>query len=374
MTGGHVNDDFDEVRAANAVDADWLTEMFHRAGLATDATVRSVTATSIGTGQVGENVRFELDWSTDPGNAPTSVVGKFPSLDPVSRQGGVMTRTYIRETGFYRDLQSMVDIRTPHLFHLGWAPEDDHAFTIIMEDLNGSAQGDQLTGCTIDQAIVAVDEAVGLHAPTWGWQNRGIAFDDWLDLPGGEGEALLVAMLGVMWPAFAERYEGRMSAEDLAFGAEVVARHAALTAAGTAWADDQDAWCVAHNDYRLDNMLFASAPDAPPLCVVDWQTASVGVGPRDVAYFLSGALGPDERAEAEGDLVGRYAAGLRDHGVDISDDAVWDAYVLGSPSCFLMAVFASQAVGRTERGDEMFAKMAEGSIAQMRHLGLLDRV
>lgn len=365
--------DFDDVRGADAVDAAWLTEVFHRAGLATDAEIASLTAKSIGTGQVGENVRYELTWSGDPGDAPSSVVGKFPSLDPVSRQGGVMTRTYIRETGFYRDLQPMVHIRTPHLYHLGWAPEDDHAFTLVMEDMRDSAQGDQLVGCSVEQAEAAMDQAVGLHAPTWNWVGRGIAFDDWLDLPGGAGQELLMSMLGMMWPGFEERYAGRMSAEDLAFGAEVVKKHGDLIAASVAWAETHDAWCVAHGDYRLDNMLFANTPSAPPLCVVDWQTASVGVGPTDVAYFLSG-LSPDLRVDTEKELVGRYAQGLRDNGVDIGDDAVWDGYVLGSASCFFMAVFASQAVGRTERGDEMFAKMAEGSIAQARHLGLLDVV
>jgi hypothetical protein len=364
----------DGVRPAAEVDAAWLTAVFHRAGLGTGAAVASVTSRSIGTGQVGENVRFELTWDGDPGDAPTSVVGKFPSPDPVSRQAGVMTRTYVREAGFYRDLRQMVGIRIPRLYHLGWAPEDDHNFTIIMEDLRHSEQGDQVTGCTLPQAEAVVDEAVGLHAPTWGWMDRGLNFGDWLDTPSGPGQSLLSEMIGVFWPQFVDCYRGRYADDVLAFGEAVVANYDRLVAAGTKWAEDNDAWCVAHGDYRLDNMLFGRSPGAPPVCVVDWQTAAVSFGPRDVAYFLASALSPDQRAEVERGLVARYAGGLRNAGIDIDDDSVWDGYVLGSPSCFIMAVFASQAVGRTDRGDDMFQVMAEGSIAQMRHLGVLNRL
>ncbi len=140
------------------------------------------------------------------------------------------------------------------------------------------------------------------------------------------------------------------------------------------WADRHDAWCIVHGDYRLDNLLFGSPPASPELTVVDWQTVSIGIGPSDVAYFCGAGLVPDLRERVERDLVGRYAAGLRRAGVDISDDAIWEAYVLGSVGGYYMALLASQVVEQTERGDEMFAVMAERHAAQMRAVGLLDRL
>jgi hypothetical protein len=108
--------------------------------------------------------------------------------------------------------------------------------------------------------------------------------------------------------------------------------------------------------------------------VVDWQTVAVNIGPADVAYFCGAGLLPDTRASHERSLVERYGSGLAAHGVDVDVDALWDGYVLGSAGGYLMAVLASQIVERTDRGDEMFAVMAERHAAQIRHVGLLARL
>ena len=52
--------------------------------------------------------------------------------------------------------------------------------------------------------------------------------------------------------------------------------------------------------------LFATPDGGPPVTVVDWQTAAVGVGPSDVAYFVGAGLLPDDRRRHERALVERY--------------------------------------------------------------------
>ena len=42
-----------------------------------------------------------------------------------------------------------------------------HDFAILMNDLAPAEQGDQMAGCTPDQAALAVEEAAKLHAPVW---------------------------------------------------------------------------------------------------------------------------------------------------------------------------------------------------------------
>jgi hypothetical protein len=118
--------------------------------------------------------------------------------------------------------------------------------------------------------------------------------------------------------------------------------------------------------------LFGVVDGAPPVTVVDWQTTTIGIGPADVAYFVGAGLVPATRAEHERALVGRYAAGLRAAGVDVTDDAVWTAYVLGSAGGYLMAVIASQIVEQTDRGDDMFVTMATRHASQIADCGLLD--
>ena len=56
----------------------------------------------------------------------------------------------------------------------------------------------------------------------------------------------------------------------------------------------------------------------------------------------------------------------------MTDEAVWDGYVLGSASGYFVALVASQLVERTERGDDMFVAMASRHAHQIRTVGLLD--
>ena len=72
----------DGVRRPDGIDGRWLSSALGEVGIGGGADIVAVTATSIGTGQVGHNVRFTLTWSDDDPSLPGSVVGKFPSDDP----------------------------------------------------------------------------------------------------------------------------------------------------------------------------------------------------------------------------------------------------------------------------------------------------
>jgi hypothetical protein len=355
---------------SHEVDAGWLTRSL-RPSLGTSAEVRAFTATSIGTGQVGENVRFELRWSDDDPGLPASVVGKFPSTSEASRAAAVQTLTYVKEIGFYRDLQHAVTIRTPAVHSMEWEPVT-HDFVVVMEDVRHARQGDQLRGCTVEDAELAVDQAVGLHAPTWGRSRELLAYD-WLGEV-ADPTGLRAQLLEILTPGFVSRYEERLAPEALDLAMPLARAYSSWSAAVKSWAEQDGDWCVVHGDYRLDNMLFGSAPGTSELTVVDWQTAGIGIGPADIAYFCGAGLLPDTRVACEGALVARYAAALRGAGVAISDDAVWEGYVLGSASGYFMAVLASQIVERTARGDEMFAVMAERHAHQIRSVGLPARL
>ena len=360
----------DQIRDATTIDPSWLTAVLHATGVGNGSVIESYSARSIGTGQVGENVRYGLNWS-GPTDAPDSVVVKFPSASEVSRATAVQVDTYRKEVGFYRDLHPLVSIRTPVVHHVGW-DADTHDFVLVMEDLAGSEQGDQLNGCSAEQAAVVVDEVVGLHAPTWGRMGEFARFD-WLVGPDAERNERMVALFGFTLPGFVDRYGDRLGPEAIDVTRTVVDRYRSLASAVTAWAE-RAGWCVVHGDYRLDNLLFGVADGAPPVAVVDWQTASIGIGPSDIAYFLGAGLLADDRRSNERALVDRYAAGLRAAGVGLDDDTAWEGYVLGTPNGLLMAVIASQIVERTDRGDDMFVAMAERHAAQIADCGLLDRI
>ena len=101
---------------------------------------------------------------------------------------------------------------------------------------------------------------------------------------------------------------------------------------------------------------------------------------QDVPGFVQFAL---LRGDEEGDYISfsvwrdraafdAWIAALRARGVEPDEAGLWDDYRVGALSGYFMAVFASMNVERTERGDEMFAVMAERPARQAIALGSLD--
>ena len=338
------------------VTPEWLTDVLRYAGaIGDDTKVASFDSAAIGTGQVGANIRYRLTYDGTDSTGPATIVCKFASRDAVSAATGIATLTYETEVAFYRELAHTIDISHPRCYfaELRSGTAD---VVVVMEDLAPAEQGDQIAGCSVEQATLAVDEAAKLHGPRWG--DPALHELAWLDRSSNSGG--MAGMFGAIWEAFVERYRSTLDPVTLEAGPQLVALVPALSAARPS------ALTPVHTDYRLDNMLFGTAEGGRPLTVVDWQTVQLGVGPSDVAYFLGNAVEPAVRRSCERDLVAGYHRRLvDDYGVDdYSFDQCWDDYVRSSYASMIMAVFASMMVGRTDRGDAMFMAMANRS-AQM---------
>ena len=229
----------------------WLTAVLTAAGATEEGTVVDVQARAVGTGQVGDSVRFTLTWDeADAG--PATVVGKFPTADETSRATATAVRTYEVETRFYQQLRDRVDIAAPIPYY---AQIDlaTHEFAIVMNDLAPAEQGDQIAGCTPDDAAIAVAEAAKLHAPLWG--DSTLAGLDWMNRNSPEG---LRGLVDMVWPGFLERYDGRLDPEVVAAGSTLVERLEAYLG------HRPEQLTAVHGDFRLDNMLFDRTPAACP--------------------------------------------------------------------------------------------------------------
>jgi hypothetical protein len=331
------------------VTADWLTERLREAGYP-DVEVRGYQSHRIGTGQLGQCIRYELDLAGGDGSAPRRVIGKFPSDDPASRHTGVMLRNYRKEVCFYSELQSRVRIRTPRCYHAA-IDGDGPEHVLLLEDLAPALQGDQLTGCSPAVARAAVQQLVGLHAPSWCDASlRGI---DWLgepnDLTVQLGRALYRSQLG----PFLERFGPRLEPDEAA----IIERAADST--GPPFVPLGDVFGLVHVDYRLDNLLVDETREPPSVAVVDWQSLTLGNPLSDVAYFLGAGLQPEVRRAEEREIVEGYHRSLQIAGVrDYDWDRCWDDYRRGSFAGFAVTVVASVMVQQTPRGDEMFTAMA----------------
>ena len=90
------------------------------------------------------------------------------------------TLTYETEVAFYRDLADTVDVSCPHCY-FAEVESGTADVVVVMEDVAPAEQGDQIAGCTVEQAMLAIDEAARLHGPRWGdptlqelaWLDRG---------------------------------------------------------------------------------------------------------------------------------------------------------------------------------------------------------
>jgi aminoglycoside phosphotransferase (APT) family kinase protein len=131
--------------------------------------------------------------------------------------------------------------------------------------------------------------------------------------------------------------------------------------------------CLTHNDYRPDNMMFGGVGGGYPLTVLDWQSFAYGAGPTDLAYFLAGAITPEQRRQNEPEFLALYLATLIQHGVSgYGMDDLKRHYGQGGYLLFLTAFFAAMIVTQTDRGDAMFLQMISSAVDHMLDHGALD--
>ena len=335
------------------LDAAWLSDVMRANDVR--ASVDSFTSRRIGTGQIGENVRLELRCSgIDVASAPRSLVAKFVSPDETSRATGMATGTYTKEVSFYRELSGQLRHGSqPMTIARCWAAEFDAertATVLILDDLAPARQGDQIEGCSAEQAEMAVRQAAIMHASFW--ESALLTSSSWLtsttDPQRAEG---VKALLDFAWPGFVERYRDRLSQRHEEIGAHVVA-------SAHRWlAYRSGPMTLVHGDYRLDNVMFDM--QARRCCTVDWQTPAIGFGASDIAYFIGSGLHPADRRAHERHLVQVWHHSLEQLGVRGYDVArAWDDYRVGHFSGIIMAIVASMITQRTDRGDEMFWAMA----------------
>ncbi len=330
---------------------EWLTAVLK--GNDIDVVVDGFDYERIGTGQVGMNIRFNLSYQSSAEDAPQTVVGKFPSPDPVSRETGTNTLTYLRESMFYQQIQSTVDIQTPIPLYNAFNPEN-HDFVLMMHDLAPAEQGDQMDGCTIAEAELALRQIAKLHGPRWG--DESLNDLDWM-AGTKNSEQTDPALVGLLWEGFKDRYAERISPEAKEAGEVLIANYARYTE------KFDGPRTVVHGDYRLDNMLFGTAEGGFPLAVVDWQTPAYGAGAGDVAYFIGTSVPRALRPDHEEALLDAYFEELRRY--DIGDYTRQDLlrdYRRYAFNGYMMAIFASMVVQQTSRGDDMFFAMADRSV------------
>lgn len=343
------------VVAPSDVTPEWLTTLLRSRGLLSDGAVLAVDCSAFGTGQMAQSLRFQLEYDS-AGSGPASIIGKFPSPDPASREFGISRGLYENEVRFYDEIAPALSIAVPTALHA--AIGSDGLFTLLLEDLAPALVVDQLAGSTADQMAAAVEQLARFHAASWG--DSDLAARPWLRSI-AKGFAAVVHQLPELSTAFVAEFGDVVPEDDL--------RELAL------FARERDSWmhhmnvvrCLWHQDYRLDNLLFDAKDGRIPVAIVDWQTVGMANGVIDLPYLIGGGLSVELRRVHERELVKLYHDVMTAQGVTGYDvESCWRDYRILAAHGLAGLVVGATSVQRTPRGDEMWRVWAQRHAAQTR--------
>ncbi len=318
----------------------WLTTALRNSGTISVATsVQSVDATVLGQGKgfVGDLARLALRYEGPPG--PAAVVAKIPTQVEENRAVGQLMGVYEREVRAYADLLPTLDVPVPGVYFAQIAadPEaqqrldrmkkvdrfpiwilrrllrgqrlqtDAPAAVILLEDLSDSHCGDQVAGCSLEQAAQVLTVAAQFHASGWG--PRLPSEKHWLQagniVPRLFHAAFLESRKG--FEAFAAPYLSDHSGTLLK-----KVRKSGTTRIGSL--HEAAPRCVLHGDLRLDNIFFES--DDSVRAVIDWQVPNLGPAVLDLAYFITSSVPHDTPEEGIDCLLTVYHEVLVEAGVE----------------------------------------------------------
>mgnify|MGYP000591916675 CR=1 FL=1 len=324
------------------VDLGWLARIMDQDGAALVAADWS----PVGTGQVADSFRGSLSWQGEAG--PGSIIMKCPSSDPTSRETGVNFGLYAKELSWYTTLAQKTEVNCPK-YYGSQIDENTGDFKLILQDCAPASQGDQIRGASLEQVRKGIAELAHLHAPFF--NDEAIVTNE-LTRRDPELSKFRVGLYADCWPKFRARYKGRLDPEILTMGDYFERKFEQYASR------KPESFSLIHGDFRIDNLLFGGMKDRA--VVLDWQTIVEDCPMKDVAYFISTSFAvPAVRKAHEEALLQEYFTILKQSHVAANEDALRKEYKVQALAGVVMAVLSSMLVERTERGDEMFALMAE---------------
>jgi hypothetical protein len=348
---------------------EWLTAVLRHSGTLNRAAVRAVSWDVLGTGRgfTGQVMRLHLYYDGHDPTAPRSLIAKLPAVDPAVRAALHELGVFAREVHFYQDVALNAAAPVPHLYYAALDPGTSAA-VLLLEDLTAGRVGDNLAGCTANEAVLAVTQLARFHA-RW-WNHPCLDEMAWLAPADHEGYADVFQR---QWHPFRAKLAGRLPPRLEILGERILERladyHRWLSSPPT---------CIVHGDFRLDNLFFADDGSARPLIIFDWQVAVHARGITDVAYFAAFCLPVEMRRDIEREFVGHYHAALVAGGVrDYSGEQCWDDYRLATLNALVRLIGAAGLLDfSSERGALLAAALIEridAILADHDAAALLDR-
>ncbi|MDX1733500.1 MAG: phosphotransferase [Halioglobus sp.] len=337
---------------AGQLGAEHLNTYLRTHGCLANGRVTRVDHEVIGTGKMGDNARLTMTYEGEQGDAPATLVAKFPATDEATRAIAGAQGAYYNEVMFYRELAPRTAMRTPAIY-ASELSEDRTEFMLLMEDMSPAAPGSQLVGESREHCEQVLAEAAKLAAAFYGDES---AVDcDYVVTPArDDGGEFGGALMEQSWPGFVDRFGHGLSAEAIAFGERYVRGHLHFVRRFTG------PKTIAHGDLRSENILFGPAGAT----VVDWQTVGESSVLTDAAYFLGGSVATEDRREWERALIADYRDALDRLGVSLSEQDCWEQYREFAMHGILITVLGASFTAAEERSDRMFLAMIQRHLQQ----------
>ena len=291
-----------------ALTAEWLTAALRERGVITDASVQSFEMKPVNeggtTGLLGEHARLRLIYDKPETGAPQQMYAKFSLSDPELRALAHKWGYYETEVRFYDQIAAQSELRTPRCYYSALNNETG-ACVLLLEDLAPARNIDMASGCSPDQAKLAVEAIAKFHA-IW-WESPELAKLGWLS---NHDVQVRQSAYQRAWDPFVEKVGHRVPEVLL----DLAVRFAKDV--GVLYNSHRETpQTIIHGDYHLENLFFASPEGGVPFAVIDWQIATRGHGVMDVAYLLVTGLQSADRKAHEMDILRGYHRTLLENGV-----------------------------------------------------------
>ena len=343
----------------------WTAALRSRGALGSATAVVAAEAEPIGVGVGILSLLWRVALRYEGGAGPATVVLKLPHTVEGARRTADAFSFYGREVHFYREAAHRTPLGTAEVYAAEYDPATKD-FVLVLDDLGDRRQLDQLEGCSIDDALVAVRELAAHHA--WWWQDQDIIDADWTfrtaDPPNPQA---LPPTLLESWPVIEERFAHLLPGPMLE-----AARRMPDVCVDLLERLSEPPLTLLHGDYRLDNLFFDPGAE-DPVVAVDWQICGLGRAPYDIAYFMSQSLTPEDRKAADEQVLRTYHDALRAGGVeDYSFEQCWEDYRLAILFCSVYPLNAGALDLVNERAVALFEAMLDRSVKAILDLDALD--
>jgi hypothetical protein len=299
-----------------------------------------------------------------PGGAPETMFCKLPPND--TRRASILASGMgQREARFYASLAPSVSMRVPTA-HVARTDDDSGQFALLLEDLvaTGCAVSDGTWGIGPDAAAGALEDLAELH----------LRFED-PARRAGEAPWVTVSKPSSTYGATMLRHgidhhRDRLTDAFVEIAELYISHHDALQ---RLWHEGPHT--IIHGDPHIGNLFV----DGDRVGFLDWGIVNVNTPMRDVSYFLTMAMSPDDRRAHERELL-RFYLDLRRArgGVEITFDEAWLAHRVHAaynvPASCQVVTFPEGMSERRRIFSDAFLARAQASIDDLEARAALRQV